>query len=240
MRRAAVLLFILPLSCASSPADTGGAPSGDAGVDVAEEWDPFPLDAAPEYADLRSPPECLALTDAGPGYEAGSPVEAWCDAATTNPASCPSTRPTPGDPCTADDIACRFGATATGLELLRCTAGKWTSRAVHCASECTAFDGGVSPVIATCGSAPEIPCAVNDALSDFERAGRTLRELGQCCGGMTENQLRARFTDGCVTSFEVGRGSTPSFLDCMTRLLAGRRLSCAPTTCAEAEWSTLK
>lgn len=235
------LLLAALAMCACSQTEQETTPSHDA-VAEADGWDPTPRDAGPELFDTAPRDvECLALTDAGPKYETGSPAQVWCDAV-SNPAECPSAKPMPGDPCTTTTVACRYGEPSGSVLVATCPKGTWYVEAHQCKRDCTAWDAGTAPIEATCGSAPEIPCEELDVFTDYERASHVLRNLGQCCGGLVENKVRARFEDGCVKSLEVGRndGLTPKFLECMTRLLAGRRIACAKAACAEADWSTLK
>lgn len=240
------LLLVALWMCACSGTEQETKPPRDAEPE-ADAWDPTPRDAGPELFDTAPRDvECLALTDAGPKYETGSPAQAWCDAV-SNPAECPSARPMAGDPCTTASVACRYwepsGSVLSGSVLVAtCPKGTWYVEAHQCQRDCTAWDAGTTSIEAACGSAPEIPCRDIDAYTDYERASHVLRDLGQCCGGLVENKVRARFEDGCVKALEVGRndGLTPNFLECMTRLLAGRRIACAKATCAEAEWTTLK
>lgn len=201
-----------------------------------EEWhepDVEPLEAG-EYD--GGPATCPALHDAGAPIETGFPAQAACDPAWTNPTGCPVVAPALASACSTEGILCHYS------DWIHCSAGHWSGTAIRCSGECPSFDGGTASISAACGSEPEIPCPINDGLTDLERTNHLLRRLGDCCGSANENVLRAHFAGGCVQSLDL-LVSTPwanDFLGCMVRLLSGRRFSCAPTGCAEAEWSTVK
>lgn len=236
-------LLVVLLTCACSNAESRATPAADATSDTDKEWDPTPNDAALEERDTPRP-ECTSLTDAGSAFETGSPMQAWCELATTNAPSCPASPPTPGDACTSDGLTCRYGLDATYAQLARCSKGKWMLMGASCASKCSGLDGGTTtlPAAPACGSQPSIPCAPDDRFTDYERAMIKLRQLATCCGGMNENVLLARFADGCVQSLEVlvPDPASTAFVACLTNLVAGRRLACAPSTCIAVEWSTVK
>lgn len=235
--RTVMVVILMLVGCASrESAVTPTDAARDADMPDWEEWippDAEPLEAAPVDGGV---PSCPALLDAGAPYERGIPAQAACDPAWVNPSSCPSSAPALASSCSTEGLLCHYS------QWIRCSSGHWSGTSLRCSGDCVALDGGAAIVTAACGTEPEIPCPVNHALTDYERTNHLLRQLGDCCGSANENVLRAHFAGGCVQSLEL-MVSTPwgdEFLQCMVRLLSGRRLSCAPAGCAEAEWSTVK
>lgn len=173
------------------------------------------------------------------GGDAGdsAAVQARCEPGVTNPAECPATRPTAGDPCPgiSNGTQCMYQDTR-GYELDTCD-GMWGSGGHTCLNDCKTMDP-VEPIAngPACGSLPDIPC-VTTLGTDQERANATLVQIAQCCGAHPEEILMVSLQDGCATA----SAGPKDLADCMNGLLAGRRIQCAAALpCMIGEWSTLK
>lgn len=233
---------------ASGAGSSLDAATSDVRTDAVAADDGLASDAGP-----ATDAACLGLiSDTGAAADAlSSPLQAWCAPGTPNPTGCPASAPTPGSACPTPALRCAYGLTADGYELATCDAAiGWTSTARGCGGACGATDaGGFSlTVTASCGSAADLPCAPTDA-TDAERAADRFIAILACCGGLTEDGVIVRLTDGCATSIAftnpsrspAGAAAEADFARCLAPLLDGHRIECATHVgCMGREWSTVK